>query len=167
VRGFGGSGWDVDAVAAGLVAKLVRRHPHVFGNVTVDGVESVLANWEVIKDAEKGRASVTDGIPVSLPALSLTRKLLSRSARIGIPFDVMADDAGSVRDADRAETAWETGAGDAQGLSASAHDAGDADALPYSLTAGEPNETEGTPSRLLGSEPRDAEGCEGFQGRRV
>jgi XTP/dITP diphosphohydrolase len=68
----GGSGWDVDAVAAGLVAKLVRRHPHVFGDVTVAGADEVVTNWQAIKDAEKkGRASVTDGIPVSLPALSL------------------------------------------------------------------------------------------------
>jgi XTP/dITP diphosphohydrolase len=119
----GGSGWDVDAVAAGLVAKLVRRHPHVFGDVTVDGVGAVVANWEVIKDAEKSRASVTDGIPVSLPALSLARKLLARSARIGIPFDqVTADDAG---------TAGETGA----------RDAGDAHGPPSGPAAGESRDT--------------------------
>ncbi len=78
-------GWDVDDVAAGLVAKLIRRHPHVFGDVVVDGPANVVANWDAIKAVEKGRVSVTEGVPLSQPALSLAAKLLKRAAGIGVP----------------------------------------------------------------------------------
>ena len=62
-------------VARSVHAKLVARHPHVFGDVVAPDAGTVTANWEHIKKAEKGRASVTDGIPPALPALALSAKL--------------------------------------------------------------------------------------------
>ncbi|MDQ1679856.1 MAG: hypothetical protein QOI42_715 [Frankiaceae bacterium] len=87
-----GTGWDVDDVATGLVEKLVRRHPHVFGDVAVDGSAAVVANWDVLKAQEKGRTSVTEGVPLAQPALALAEKLLARAGRAGLP-ESLADDA--------------------------------------------------------------------------
>lgn len=72
--------WDIDDVADGIVTKLIARHPHVFGNVTADTPEQVEANWHALKAKEKGRESVTDGIPATLPALVYSGKVISRSA---------------------------------------------------------------------------------------
>jgi XTP/dITP diphosphohydrolase len=73
--------WDVDDVAGGIVEKLVRRHPHVFGDTHAADAAAVQANWETIKAAEKQRASVLDGIPAALPALARADKLLGRLDR--------------------------------------------------------------------------------------
>ncbi len=70
--------FTIDDVAAGIVAKLVRRHPHVFGDVSVSGPGEVIANWEQIKAEEKQREGVFDGIPASLPALARAQKMLGR-----------------------------------------------------------------------------------------
>ena len=66
-----------------LRAKLTDRHPHVFGEVEAPDAAAVAANWERIKQAEKGRLSVLDGIPPGLPALSLAAKTLRRLERAG------------------------------------------------------------------------------------
>lgn len=71
--------FDVDDVAAGIVDKLVRRHPHVFADVEVGGASDVQANWEAIKAEEKSRRSPVDGIPLGLPALALADKVIARS----------------------------------------------------------------------------------------
>ena len=84
----GSTGWTVDDVAGGLVEKLVRRHPHVFAGVAVDGSAEVVANWDVLKAQEKGRTSVTEGVPLAQPALALVEKLLARSGRAGLGVDV-------------------------------------------------------------------------------
>jgi XTP/dITP diphosphohydrolase len=76
--------WTVDDVAAGIVEKLVRRHPHVFADVDVSGVADVETNWESIKAAEKRRSSVLDGIPMAMPALTLAEKVLARAERTGV-----------------------------------------------------------------------------------
>lgn len=79
--------WSADDVAAGIIEKLVRRHPHVFASIPGDATPSaaqVEASWEQIKVAEKGRSSALDGIPLTLPALSLTAKLLSRAEHAGV-----------------------------------------------------------------------------------
>jgi XTP/dITP diphosphohydrolase len=76
--------WDVDDVAEGIVTKLVRRHPHVFGDADAPSAAHVEASWERLKAAEKGRASVFDGIPPSLPALALAAKTLARAERAGL-----------------------------------------------------------------------------------
>jgi XTP/dITP diphosphohydrolase len=73
--------FDVDDVAAGIVAKLVRRHPHVFAEVEVGSPAEVSHNWEQIKAAEKQRDGVFDGIPLTLPALARAQKMLDRLRR--------------------------------------------------------------------------------------
>jgi XTP/dITP diphosphohydrolase len=77
--------WSLDDVAAGLVDKLIGRHPHVFGAVHAPTAAQVATNWEQIKTAEKGRTSVTEGVPFGQPALALAAKLQRRAARIAIP----------------------------------------------------------------------------------
>ncbi|TAL20940.1 MAG: MazG family protein [Frankiales bacterium] len=74
--------WSIDDVAAGLVDKLVRRHPHVFAGGSADDLEGT---WDALKAAEKGRTSVTEGVPLGQPALSLAHKLQKRAARLGAP----------------------------------------------------------------------------------
>ena len=74
--------WSIDDVAGDLVDKLVRRHPHVFAGTSADDLEGT---WEALKKAEKGRTSVTDGVPLSQPALSLAAKLQKRAGRLGAP----------------------------------------------------------------------------------
>ena len=67
--------------------KLVHRHPHVFGDVDADGADQVVSNWEAIKKSEKGRSSVTEGIPAALPALMLTTKLARKARSVGVEPD--------------------------------------------------------------------------------
>ncbi len=80
----GPAGFTVDDVATGIVDKLVHRHPHVFAGVEVADADEVDRNWEDLKAAEKGRASVLDGVPLALPALALADKVLARAARVGV-----------------------------------------------------------------------------------
>lgn len=74
--------WTIDDVADGIIAKLIRRHPHVFADAQADTAAQVEANWHAIKAQEKGRESVTEGIPSALPALTHAGKVLSRSAAV-------------------------------------------------------------------------------------
>jgi tetrapyrrole methylase family protein/MazG family protein len=69
-------------IADAVRDKLIGRHPHVFGDVTVSGADEVASRWEVLKRDEKGRASVTDGIAWQLPALTLYTKLLRKAALV-------------------------------------------------------------------------------------
>lgn len=71
-------------VATGIHDKLVLRHPHVFAEVDVEGADDVVANWEAIKKQEKGRDSVFDGIPVGLPALLRSLKVLKKADATGL-----------------------------------------------------------------------------------
>lgn len=74
-------------VIAGIREKLIRRHPHVFGDVSVSGVEDVKRNWETIKQAEKSaRESILDGLPAGLPALSRAEAYGTRAARVGFDW---------------------------------------------------------------------------------
>ena len=77
--------WSIDEVADGIIAKLIRRHPHVFADGTASSAEDVEANWHAIKAQEKGRSSVTEGIPAALPSLVHIGKVLSRSATLPLP----------------------------------------------------------------------------------
>ena len=86
----GDSQWSIDDVAAGLVDKLVRRHPHVFGDHVVAGAHEVVANWEVIKAAEKGRSSPVEGVPLAMAALSLAATLQRKAAKAGVPRERIA-----------------------------------------------------------------------------
>jgi MazG family protein len=77
--------FDIDDVAAGIVAKLVSRHPHVFAGLAVSGADEVERNWEALKASEKSRTSPVDGIPPGLPALLLADKVISRLRRSQSP----------------------------------------------------------------------------------
>lgn len=75
-----------------LATKLIRRHPHVFGDTEVDGSATVLRNWDAIKQAERAAKGQTqrgtlDGLPVSLPALSLAQETLKKAAKAGFDAD--------------------------------------------------------------------------------
>lgn len=79
--------WSIDDVAAGLVDKLVRRHPHVFDGLAVSGADEVNTNWEAIKAAERGNAPAVANVPLASPALTLAATLQRKAARIGAPVD--------------------------------------------------------------------------------
>jgi tetrapyrrole methylase family protein / MazG family protein len=86
-------------VARGIHDKLVRRHPHVFGDVVADETADVLRNWEQIKKDEKGATSLVEGITEGLPSLLYTNKLFRKAASLGL-------DPGSLDEAlDRIDTA--------------------------------------------------------------
>ena len=83
------NGFDIADVCARIREKLQRRHPHVFADAQVSGVEDVLHNWEQIKRAEPGnedRESVLDGVPKSLPALMRAAKISKKAARTGFDW---------------------------------------------------------------------------------
>jgi XTP/dITP diphosphohydrolase len=77
------AGFDIDDVAGDIVAKLIRRHPHVFAEGSADSAAHVEEQWHARKAAEKGRTSVTDGVPLGMPSLLLTRKLMHRARNGG------------------------------------------------------------------------------------
>jgi tetrapyrrole methylase family protein/MazG family protein len=80
-------------VVTGINSKLIRRHPHVFGDWKVDGVTKVLQNWEKLKEAEReangnaGEKGLLDGLPKALPALSQAQEIQDRAARVGFDWD--------------------------------------------------------------------------------
>jgi len=95
-RSAADGGFTIDDVADTLAAKLIRRHPHVFGSVQVSSAADVNANWEEIKKAERAAKaaagdsaspSVLDGVPFGQPALSLAAQIQRRAARVGTRFD--------------------------------------------------------------------------------
>ncbi|MEP7023905.1 MAG: MazG family protein [Actinomycetota bacterium] len=88
-----GTGFTIDDIADGIVAKLRRRHPHVFGDVTVTGADEVTLNWDAIKAAERAGAdgspaSAFAGVPFGQPALSLAAQLQRRAERAGAPAEL-------------------------------------------------------------------------------
>jgi XTP/dITP diphosphohydrolase len=83
-------GFDIDAVAADLVAKLVARHPHVFaGSEQVHTAAEQEDRWEQLKRTEKRRESSVDGVALAQPAAALAAKLVSRATRAGLPRDLL------------------------------------------------------------------------------
>jgi XTP/dITP diphosphohydrolase len=85
-----GTGYTIDDVAGGIADKLIRRHPHVFSDVSVSGADEVKQNWDAIKAAERaakggGPGSVLDGVPFGQPALALAAQLQRRAERAGAP----------------------------------------------------------------------------------
>jgi XTP/dITP diphosphohydrolase len=111
-----GTSFTVDDVADGIVAKLVRRHPHVFADVAVSGAEDVKRNWDEIKREEKKERaersgvpvtaadppSALDGVPFGQPALALAAQLQRRAARAGVPEELarLSDGPGRTEAAD-------------------------------------------------------------------
>lgn len=79
--------FSVVDVVDGIHDKLVRRHPHVFGDVEAHDAGTVVANWDDIKRAEKQRDSVLDGVATSQPALSYSQQLQRKAAKVGFDWD--------------------------------------------------------------------------------
>jgi XTP/dITP diphosphohydrolase len=80
--------FSIDDVAGDLVDKLIRRHPHVFGDAEAESPEDVSAHWQATKAVEKQRESVTDGIPLAQPGLALAAKLAGRARTGGIGVEL-------------------------------------------------------------------------------
>jgi XTP/dITP diphosphohydrolase len=85
-----GTGFTIDDVAIGIVEKLIRRHPHVFGDVQVSDAEEVKRNWDAIKAAERGGQggvlpAALRSVPFGQPALALASQLQRRAERAGVP----------------------------------------------------------------------------------
>ena len=82
--------FNVNQVVHGIHSKIVRRHPHVFGDVELDGVDGVLANWEKLKEKERKDKrqdkGLLDGVPVTLPALEQAQEYQDRAARVGFDW---------------------------------------------------------------------------------
>lgn len=77
--------FTLEDVAAHMTAKMVGRHPHVFGDVVAESADAVVANWDAVKAVEKAhRTSVLDGIPEAMPALAVSDKLLGRAEKVGV-----------------------------------------------------------------------------------
>ncbi len=88
--------FDLADIATAINTKLIRRHPHIFGDVAVSGAAEVLQNWEAIKAterAEKGktdRQSLLDGVPASLPALAYAQTIGRKAAKVGFDWPEIA-----------------------------------------------------------------------------
>ncbi len=120
-------GFDIGDVADDVRAKMIHRHPHVFGDVAVDGPASVVVNWEKLKTAEKReRLSLLDGVPAAMPALAHAQGVQKRPARVGfdetptlpVAFEAVRDAldrvdhvAAGLAEAERGED-WAAAAGD-------------------------------------------------------
>lgn len=85
-------GFTMQDVIDNVTEKMVRRHPHVFGSITVRDAAEVVLNWEQIKKREKAleRTGVLDGIPVGLPSLMTAYKLQAKAAKVGFDWDNIA-----------------------------------------------------------------------------
>ncbi|MGD0338913.1 MAG: nucleoside triphosphate pyrophosphohydrolase [Bacteroidota bacterium] len=84
------SEFHLEDVIEGINAKLIRRHPHVFGDTNVSGAEEVKQNWEKLKMIE-GRKSHLDGVPKELPALLRAQRLQERAAKVGFDWEHRSD----------------------------------------------------------------------------
>lgn len=77
--------FSLDEVISSISEKLVRRHPHVFGNVVVNGTADVVRNWEAIK-LDEGRKSVLEGLPAAMPALLRAFRVQEKAAKVGFDW---------------------------------------------------------------------------------
>lgn len=82
--------FNIDDVIENISEKLIRRHPHVFGDTVINGSEEVKKNWEKIKLSE-GRKSILDGVPDSLPALQKAHRLQEKAAKVGFDWEKKED----------------------------------------------------------------------------
>lgn len=83
--------FDVDDVIRSLNDKLIRRHPHVFGEVEANNAEQVLKNWEQIKLTEANRNSVLDGVPRTMPSLARAFRVQEKASRVGFDWGHIKD----------------------------------------------------------------------------
>lgn len=105
--------FNIDDVAKGVADKLISRHPHVFADTKVSSSQEVHANWERIKNEEKGRTEFDEGVPLNQPALSLAAKLILRAEKNGLkspeplaPTKNSLEDESSLGDALLALISW-------------------------------------------------------------
>ncbi len=115
-------GWfDFEAVTRAIAEKMLRRHPHVFGEAEIDSAEAQTANWEALKAAEREAkgCSVLDDVPHALPALMRAEKLQKRAARLGFDwpeadpvYNKVLEELEEVRQADANSKAREEEIGD-------------------------------------------------------
>ncbi len=82
--------WDINGVLQAIIEKLVRRHPHIFGDTVVAGSDDVKRNWEQIK-MEEGRESVLEGVPANLPALLKAYRLQDKASKVGFDWEHASD----------------------------------------------------------------------------
>ncbi len=78
--------FDIKDVVYGIQEKLIRRHPHVFGDTKTDSVDQVLSNWEKIKLREKDRKSVLSGVPANLPSLLKAQRMQEKAGGVGFDW---------------------------------------------------------------------------------
>lgn len=86
--------FDINDIITILMEKLIRRHPHVFGDEDANDADQVLKNWEQIKRSESGyedRESVLDGVPDHLPSLQRAQKIQRKAARVGFDWNEVSD----------------------------------------------------------------------------
>ena len=86
----GDNKFTLNEVIDSISEKLIRRHPHVFGDTTVKDAEHVKRNWETIK-LQEGRASVLEGVPENLPALQRAHRLQEKAAKVGFDWEQKSD----------------------------------------------------------------------------
>ena len=105
--------FGVEEVAESVRRKLVRRHPHVFADVAAGTAQQVIANWEHLKTAEKGRESLMDDIPTVMPAISRADKMQRRAASVGFDWNAVEPVIAKVREElDRSRPGtWQPGTG--------------------------------------------------------
>jgi MazG family protein len=89
---------DLAAVADGVRAKLIRRHPHVFGDAEVDSAGAVKRRWEELKTEQEGREGIFHHVPETLPALLLAQKVQRRAATVGFDYPDVAGALGDLED---------------------------------------------------------------------
>jgi tetrapyrrole methylase family protein/MazG family protein len=118
--------FDLAAVADAVRHKLIGRHPHVFGDVKVTGSNDVATLWEALKQREKGRESITDGVAWQLPALTLYTKLLRKAVLVDVAVEGGEASRQCALDALRALDLDELSVRDAQSSSVEADAWGDA-----------------------------------------
>ena len=82
--------FTIEDVIEGINAKLIRRHPNVFGDAVIDTAEEQTRNWELLKK-EEGRSSAIQGVPKELPALLLAWRIQQKAAQVGFDWDDIAD----------------------------------------------------------------------------
>lgn len=97
-------------VSEHIARKLIRRHPHVFGEATANSAEQVTRNWEALKQAEKPKSSILEGVPSTLPALAASQSIQGRARRVGFdwpdiegPLDKLAEEIGEFARANGAD----------------------------------------------------------------
>jgi tetrapyrrole methylase family protein/MazG family protein len=93
--------FDMHDVVQGITAKLLRRHPHVFGDVEAETADDVTRNWEAIKRTEKGHkqvASLLDGVSKALPALSRAEAVQKKAAKVGFDWESVQGPVDKVRE---------------------------------------------------------------------